>query len=183
MIPAIVTPSIGRASLEQLAKHAAALHVPHLVVFDTDELPEVAGRLPDETMVYMLRRPDSAYGAAQRDWAIKHLVDLGICDVICFIDDDDDFLDEGIEAIRALPKDTALHIFPMVKNDDVYGLSQLEDLGAIGGSMVVVPAIPDLPLWSADNTYYHDHTFYINCKKLLGEPRWHRKCLAKVMLV
>ena len=180
MIPAIVTPSIGRDSLEVLAKHAAAKHIPHLVVFDTDELPDVAGRLPDETMVYMLRRPDSAYGGAQRDWAIKHLVDLGICDVICFIDDDDDFLDEGIDAIRALPKDTRLHVFPMLKNDQIIGIVHNEEPGAIGGSMVVVPAIPGLPLWTLDNCYYHDHTFFINCKRMLGEPVWHRECLAQV---
>lgn len=130
-----------------------------------------------DEIIIATERPGDEWGDGQRDRAIA----AATGDWICFMDDDDVFTDDAEEILhRCLQQSAPWHVFSMrYDNERVLVASEVKG-GMIGSPMIVVPNRDDLPLWSDYKGYMGDYFFALSCKRLYGEPLFHREVIASI---
>ena len=154
----VIIPTCGRASVKET----------------------VMSSLWADEIIVMPERPEDAdtWGGGQRDRATS----CATGDWLCFMDDDDVFTKDAEQILRrGLQKKATWHVFSMrYPNEDRTLYASEIRLGAIGTPMIVVPSRADLPRWSAHRGYTSDYFFALNCKRLYGEPMYHREVIASI---
>ena len=152
----VVIPTVRRKTLQAAVRSAAW----------ADQIVVVPGR--------------STFGNAQRDEGI----DKATGDWICFMDDDDVFVREAPQRIRAALEgsDAPWHVFRMQYGPDGPVLWSDPEIryGNVGTPMLVVPNTDQLPFWTRVDVYEADFHFALACQALLGEPAFHEDVIASI---
>lgn len=132
-----------------------------------------------DEIIVVPERPEDAdsWGGGQRDRATSSATG----DWLCFMDDDDVFTEDAEEILRrCLQQKATWHVFSMrYGNQRTLWASEVRP-GAIGTPMIVVPSRADLPRWSDYRGYMSDYFFALSCKRLYGEPLYHREVIASI---
>lgn len=180
---AVITPSIGRPSLEHCISRASELlragdH--HFVVFDGRNTPPATVdsysslSLPflHTSILSSLR---SVSGNAQRDLGIANALALvqPRPDYLVFCDDDDLLHPDGVSALHELTPDGKMHCFLSISGGQRVGYARSLEMGHVAGGRITVPLQADLPKWAHVNVREADFFFANACKRLLGPPIWH----------
>lgn len=131
-----------------------------------------------DEIIIATERPGDEWGDGQRDRAIA----AATGDWICFMDDDDVFTKDAEEILRRCLQDEATwHVFSMqYPGEDRTLYASGVRPGAVGTPMIVVPNRDDLPKWSDYRGYMGDYFFALSCKRLYGEPLYHREVIASI---
>lgn len=139
----------------------------------------VTSSLWADEIIVVPERPEDAdtWGGGQRDRATS----AATGDWLCFMDDDDVFTKDAEEILRrCLQQKATWHVFSMRYGNERTLWASAVQPGAIGTPMIVVPSRADLPRWSAYRGYMADYFFALSCKRLYGEPLYHREVIADI---
>lgn len=157
----IITPTIGRASLADALASVDEQLLPgdeHLVIGDGPQ--PVAAKICVGFAAAYCDGPESwSYGTVQRD----HGIAMAHGDYLLFLDDDDLFMPDALEIVRAAiaeHPDTPLLFRMSTPHSGVLWRTPVVAEGNVGTPMLVTPRYPDLPRWhDGGNPYTGDHRF------------------------
>lgn len=187
---AVITPTVGRATLDgtiESVRNALGPNDVHIIIWDTlvsHNFEPVGSALGEPFIVnYPYERTGSIVGNAQRDAGVLLALNMSPKpDLLVFIDDDDEFNEDAVPALRHADPNN-LHAFSMKWGpgaDSVVYPTFL--LNQIGGPQIVWPTDrPDiLPRWHSTNEYHSD---WLCVEKLLGnypDPEMHSEVICNV---
>jgi glycosyltransferase involved in cell wall biosynthesis len=101
-------------------------------------------------------------------------------DSLLFMDDDDEYADGALVAVRAALdiEPSRMHVFRMrYPNGDTIWRTPALICGNVSTQMVVVPNVPERRGWWGDR-YEGDYDFIASTARLAGQPVWHEEVIA-----